>query len=100
MAFDGLFIHNLLLEMKDDVIGKRINRFYTVNETDFLLTLSSKKSLLITLNPNNPYFAFTNQKLLQSNSYLSNYIKKHLEGSIITSWNLKQQFYRYYVDKN
>ena len=33
MAFDGLFIHNLINEIKDDVIGKRINRFYTINET-------------------------------------------------------------------
>jgi len=83
MAFDGLFIHNLINEIKNDIIDKRINRFYTVNETDFLLTLSSKKNLFITLNSNNPYFCFTEQKLLQSNSFLSNYLKKHLEGSII-----------------
>ena len=83
MAFDGLFIHNLINEMKIDIIDKRINRFYTVNESDFLLTLSSKKNLFITLNSNNPYFCFTNQKLLQSTSFLSNYLKKHLEGSII-----------------
>ena len=83
MAFDGLFIHNLLDEIKNDIIDKRINRFYTVNETDFLLTLSSKKNLFITLNSNNPYFCFTNQKLLQSNSFLTNYLKKHLEGGII-----------------
>ncbi len=83
MAFDGLFIHNLIDEMKIDIIDKRINKFYTVNETDFLLTLSSKKALFITLNPNNAYFSFTNEKLLQSNSFLTNYIKKHLEGSII-----------------
>lgn len=88
MAFDGLFIHNLINEIKDDVIGKRINRFYTINETDFLLTLSSHKSLYVTLNSNNPYFYFTSQKLLQSNSFLSNYLKKHLEGGIIT--NLSQ----------
>ncbi len=93
MSFDGLFIHNLIREIKEDVIGKRINRFFTINETDFLLVLSSKKSLLITLNPNNPYFAFTSQKLLQSNSYLSNYIKKHLEGGIITN------FYQYNNDR-
>lgn len=83
MAFDGLFIHNLIKEIKDDVVDKRINKFYTINETDFLLVLSNHKSLLITLNASNPYFGFTNQKLLQSNSFLSNYIKKHLEGSII-----------------
>ena len=88
MAFDGLFIHNLIKEVKDDIIDKRINRFYTINETDFLLTLSSHKSLYVTLNSNNPYFYFTSQKLLQSNSFLSNYLKKHLEGGIIT--NLSQ----------
>ena len=86
MAFDGLFIHNLIKEVKDDIIDKRINRFYTVNESDFLLTLSSKKNLFITLNSNNPYFCFTNQKLLQSNSFLSNYLKKHLEGGIIKNF--------------
>lgn len=86
MAFDGLFIHNLINEIKDDIIGKRINRFYTINETDFLLTLSSHKSLFITLNSNNPYFSFTEQKLLQSNSFLSNYLKKHIEGGIITDF--------------
>ena len=37
MAFDGLFIHNLINEMKDDIIDKRIYKFYTINETDFLL---------------------------------------------------------------
>lgn len=93
MAFDGLFIHNLINEMKDDIIDKRINRFYTINETDFLITLSSKKNLFITLNPNNPYFAFTKEKLLQSNSFLSNYLKKHLEGSII------KDFYQFNNDR-
>lgn len=83
MAFDGLFIHYLIDEMKNDIIDKRINKFYTVNETDFLLMLSSHKSLFISLNANNPYFTFTNEKLLQSTSFLSNYLKKHLEGSII-----------------
>lgn len=93
MAFDGLFIHNLIIEMKNDVIDKRINKFYTINETDFLLTLSSHKSLLISLNPNNPHFRFTNQKLLPSNSFLSNYFKKHLEGSFI------KNFYQYNNDR-
>lgn len=83
MAFDGLFIHNLINEMKDDIIDKRIYKFYTINETDFLLTLSGHKTLLISLNPSNPHFAFTTKRLLQSNSFLSNYLKKHLEGGII-----------------
>lgn len=86
MAFDGLFIHNLINEIKEDIIDKRINRFYTINDTDFLLVLSSKKSLLISLNASNAYFCFTEQKLLQSNSFLSNYLKKHLEGGIVRNF--------------
>lgn len=88
MAFDGLFIHYLIDEIKDDIIDKRINKFYTVNETDFLLILSSHKSLFISLDANNSYFSFINEKLLQSTTFLTNYIKKHLEGSIIK--NIKQ----------
>lgn len=83
MAFDGLFIHYLIDEMKSDIIDKRINKFYTVNESDFLLNLSSHKSLFISLDANNSYFSFINEKLLQSTTFLTNYIKKHLEGSII-----------------
>lgn len=85
MAYDGLFIHHLLNEIKDDIIDKRINHFLTINETDFLLQLSSKKNLLITLNPNNSYIAFTTDNLLSSQCLLTNYIKKHLDGSIITN---------------
>ncbi len=85
MAYDGLFIHHLLNEIKDDIIDKRINHFLTINETDFLLQLSNKKNLLITINPNNAYLAFTEDNFLASQCALSNYIKKHLDGGIITN---------------
>lgn len=83
MAFDGLFIHHLINEIKNDIIDKRINKFLTVNDTDFLLQLSNKKNLFITLNRSSSYFCEVDCSLLQSQSHLTNFIKKHLEGGII-----------------
>lgn len=93
MAFDGLFINHLISETKEYIVNKRINHFFTINETDFILQLSSKKNLFITLNPNNAYFCFINESLLPSQTPLTNFIKKHLEGSIIND------FYQYHNDR-
>lgn len=82
--FDGVFIHYLVNELKQ-IQNLRINKFGTINQSEFFLTLSNKKTLLISINSNNPNIRLTNIKLLNSpqKNNFQVILKKYLESSII-----------------
>lgn len=82
--FDGVFIHYLVNELKQ-IQNLRINKFGTINQSEFFLTLSNKKNLLISINSNNPNIRITNIKLLNSpqKNNFQVILKKYLESSII-----------------
>ncbi len=83
MAIDGVFIHFLIKELKPVCLGERIFRFASCNENDFLISLSNKKQLLLSLNANNPHLRLTTTEYLTYPSFLSSFFKKYLEGGII-----------------
>ena len=84
MAFDGLFLHHLINEIREDIIDKKIFTINSISDTDYAFYLSNKKTLFISLNPSHSYLLINERKdYLTSSSILSLYFKKHIEGGII-----------------
>ena len=84
MALDGLFLHNLINEIKDDVIGKKIYKIIPINDTDYAFYLSNKKTFLISASPSHAHIRLSDKEFLASNAILANYFSKHLQSAIIT----------------
>lgn len=62
MAFDGVTISALISEIKDKVIGGRIDKIYQPESDEIILSIRSfgrSYKLLLTANPSNPKFHFT-----------------------------------------
>lgn len=63
MAFDGITISALVSEIKDKIIGGRIDKIYQPENDEIILSIRSfgkAYKLLLTANPSNPKFHFTN----------------------------------------
>lgn len=86
MSFDGVFINHLIKELKDQIIGQRINKILFLNDTDYIFSLSRRIQLLITVNGNNPHMRITKEDYIQSTitNSLSINFKKYFESSIIS----------------
>lgn len=82
--FDGIFIRNLVSELKC-IENLRINKFGVINNSEFYLTLSRKINLLISINSNSMNMRLSKIELI--NSTIKNSfqlcLKKYLESSII-----------------
>lgn len=85
MAFDGLFLHFLIKEIKDKVEGSKIYKINSISDYNYQFVLSSKTSLLINVNPGSSHIRLSNKEYMPSTSILSQYLKKHIEGGIINS---------------
>lgn len=84
MSFDGIFVKHLLGEMLHTLQNNRINKIINVSDTEIVFLMQSKAKVLFSLNPQNPHFRLTNVDFLNSNTLLSNFLKKKIEGSRIT----------------
>ncbi|HHU56365.1 MAG TPA: fibronectin-binding domain-containing protein [Acholeplasmataceae bacterium] len=84
MAIDGIFLHYLIEELKPQMLNKRINKIISVNEHDYIFLLPYKQKLLITINPNGAHLRFTEGEYLNSQTSISSFLRKHLEGGVIT----------------
>ena len=84
MALDGLFLHNLINEVKNDVVGKKIYRIIPINDTDYAFYLSNKKTFLISASPSHSHIRISDKDFLASNAILANYFSKHLQGAVFT----------------
>ncbi len=63
MAFDGVTVSALVSEIKNKVIGGRIDKIYQPEGDEIILSIRSfgkAYKLLLTANPSNPKFHFTN----------------------------------------
>ncbi|MDD2493078.1 MAG: NFACT family protein [Bacilli bacterium] len=87
MNIDGVFLHHLLMELKPNVEGCRINKVLLINDTDFILSLSNRKNILISANNNSPHLRMTKSEYMASKktSLFYNQLKAKLENSIINS---------------
>ncbi len=84
MALDGLFLHNLINEVKKEIVNKKIYKIYPINDTDYAFYLSNKKTLLLSANPSHSHIRISEKEFLGSSAILANYFIKHLQGAIIT----------------
>lgn len=86
MSFDGIFTKHLILEMKNKVINNRINKIINISDNEIVFLMQSKDKLFLSLNPQNPHFRLTHVDYLNSNTALSNFLKKKIENGIITNF--------------
>ena len=85
MSFDGVFIHHLINEVREQITNQRINKVFLIDFQNFILNLSNRKNLLLCLNSDNSHFRFTTEDYLHSNKVNPFYItlKKYLASSVI-----------------
>lgn len=85
MSFDGVFIHHLINEVREQITNQRINKVFLIDFQNFILNLSNRKNLLLCLNSDNSHFRFTTEDYLHSNKVNPFYItlKKYLTSSVI-----------------
>lgn len=82
MPFDGLFLHHLIDELKV-IENSKIYKINSITENEYQFVLSNKNSLYISSNPSFPHLRLTKEKFMSSNTNLSLFFKKHIEGGII-----------------
>ena len=83
MAIDGVFINYLVKEVKPLILNKRINKILMINDNEYVFVLSHNLKLLLSVNPNNPHFRITQIDYLNGSSFLSTFLKHHIENGII-----------------
>jgi len=84
MAFDGLFLHNLIKELQS-IKNTKIYRINSITENEYQFVLSNKQTLYININSQNSHIRLSTMKFLSSNTNISNFLKKYIEGGIINS---------------
>ncbi|MFA5543119.1 MAG: NFACT family protein [Bacilli bacterium] len=86
MSFDGLFTKHLVEEMKPKLMNNRINKIINISDSEIVFSMQSKDKVLFSLNPQNPHFRITHLDYLNSNTLLSNFLKRKIEGGIISNF--------------
>lgn len=84
MAYDGVLIHYLIKELQKEVVGKHISKVFCLNDYEYVF-YCGKTKLIVSVNPSNPHIRLTELEFINSNTFLSPFFKKHIEGGLITS---------------
>ena len=90
MAFDGLFIHSLLNNVKPKIESGRLSKIYQPFEQDLVLTFRKDRKniqLLLSANAQYPRFYITEQTIANPDKAPTfvMVLRKYLEGSILQS---------------
>ena len=90
MAFDGLFIHSLLNDVKPKIVNSRLSKIYQPFEQDLVLTFRKDRKniqLLLSANAQYPRFYITDQTIANPDKAPTfvMVLRKYLEGSILQS---------------
>ena len=90
MAFDGLFIHSLLNDVKPKILNSRLSKIYQPFEQDLVLTFRKDRKniqLLLSANAQYPRFYITEQTIANPDKAPTfvMVLRKYLEGSILQS---------------
>ena len=88
MPFDGVFIHFLVQELKENLVGKRINKIVQPNMLDIVFQFkanSVQKQLLISSSLDMPRIYFTDEKVtsLDIPKNFCVMLRKYIERGII-----------------
>lgn len=88
MALDGLFIHYLVNELRNELLDSRINKIIQTTPSDIILQIHSKtnKNLLISSSTLNPHMNFTEKDFNAPNNPYNfcMVLRKYIERGIIT----------------
>lgn len=85
MAFDGVFAHYLIKEIKDGIINKRISKVIAINDTDYAFYLSNKKALVLSADKNFSHFRLSDKDFIHTDNHFGNILKKYFQSSFITN---------------
>ena len=90
MAFDGLFIHSLLNDVKPKIVNSRLSKIYQPFEQDLVLTFRKDRKniqLLLSANAQYPRFYITDHTIANPDKAPTfvMVLRKYLEGSILQS---------------
>lgn len=88
MAYDGLFIHSLLTQLDDDLVGGKLTKIYQPFSYDLVLNFRKdrkNKKLLISANAQNPRFYITNENIVNPDvaPTFVMVLRKYLVGSVL-----------------
>lgn len=88
MAYDGLFIHSLLTQLDDDLVGGKLTKIYQPFSYDLVLNFRKdrkNKKLLISANAQNPRFYITNENIVNPDvaPIFVMVLRKYLVGSVL-----------------
>ena len=87
MSFDGIFIHNLLIELSPFLLNQRINQINGLDQSSFVFSLSNKKQLIIVVQPDTAHMRLSELDFVFDfkTSSLLNMLKKYAEKATITN---------------
>lgn len=90
MAFDGLFIHSLLTDLKPKLLKAKLTKIYQPFDYDLVLNFRKdrkNKKLLISVNAQSPRFYITQENIVNPDvaPTFVMVLRKYLEGSILTN---------------
>ena len=83
MAFDGVFAHFMISQIKNNLINKRISKVIAINEADYAFCLSNKQSLLLSADKNFPHFRLSNNEYNHTDNHFGTILKKYFASSFI-----------------
>lgn len=85
MIADGIFIHHLVDELKQELINSRINKIMQIDNNSFLFNLQGRRKLYISLNPDICHLRLTNSDYIASSKHFPVYtaLKRNFESSVI-----------------
>ena len=75
MAYDGLFIHSLLTQLDNDLVGGKLTKIYQPFSYDLVLNFRKdrkNRKLLISANAQNPRFYITDENIVHHTAYEMN----------------------------
>ena len=88
MAYDGLFIHSLLTQLDNDLVGGKLTKIYQPFSYDLVLNFRKdrkNRKLLISANAQNPRFYITDENIVNPDvaPTFVMVLRKYLVGSIL-----------------
>lgn len=89
MPFDGIVTRAVTLELKQQLVGGKINKIYQPTKTELILTIRNERknyALLISIHPTYARFHLTEHDLTNpfEPPMFCMVLRKHLQGTIIT----------------
>ena len=89
MAFDGIAVANIVFELKNSLIGGRIDKIYQPHKDEIIMSVRNNgtSKLLLSANPSHPRLHIT--KIQKENPMTAPMfcmvLRKHIAGSRITN---------------